>query len=262
MGTPSYKNRVGMTVTGTPGTGTITLNAAETGYQTFASAYGANANVDILIEEGSAWEIARDCTYTHSGTTVSRGTLEASSTGSALSLTSAAKVYVIQTAERLNNQMLSGFSAYGDGSSTQTINATTTTIVANIYTELWDTGGFFTPSTGIFMPTLPGLWMIGGTGVIDDMGADKYLALYINHSTDGSSWSTAGSKGGLLWRGCQSATSMTMGGSGAILVEANGTTDRFALAVFHNSATSEVFPAIAANRSWVRFWARYLGGAT
>lgn len=105
MGTPSYKNRVGMTVTGTPGTGTITLNAAETGYQTFASAYGANANVDILIEEGSAWEIARDCTYTHSGTTVSRGTLEASSTGSALSLTSAAKVYVIHSAARMTQQI-------------------------------------------------------------------------------------------------------------------------------------------------------------
>lgn len=107
MGTPSYKNRVGMTVTGTPGTGTITLNAAETGYQSFATAYGANANVDILIEEGNAWEIARDCTYTHSGTTITRGTLEASSTGSALSLTSAAKVYVIDSAQRIYHAALS-----------------------------------------------------------------------------------------------------------------------------------------------------------
>lgn len=95
------KNRVGMTVTGTPGTGTITLDAADTGYQSLSTAYGANANVDVLIVDGSAWEVARDCTYTHSGTTLSRGTLEASSTGSALSLTSAAKVYVTETAERM-----------------------------------------------------------------------------------------------------------------------------------------------------------------
>jgi hypothetical protein len=89
-----------MTVTGTPGTGTITLNAASSGYQTFANAYGADATVDILVVDGTAWEVARNCAYTNSGTTVTRGTLEASSTGSAISLTSAAVVSVIATADR------------------------------------------------------------------------------------------------------------------------------------------------------------------
>lgn len=101
MAVPNLKNRVGMSVSGTPGTGTITLNAAESGYQSFATAYAANANVDVLIVDGTAWEVARDCTYTHSGTTLSRGTLEASSTGSAISLTGSAKVYVTASAERL-----------------------------------------------------------------------------------------------------------------------------------------------------------------
>lgn len=93
-----HKNRVQMTVSGPPGTGTITLSAASTGYQSFATAYGANATVDILITDGSAWEVARDCTYTNSGTTVTRGTFEASSTSSPISLTSAAVVSVIATA--------------------------------------------------------------------------------------------------------------------------------------------------------------------
>jgi hypothetical protein len=96
----THKNRVKMTVSGTPGTGTITLGSASSGYQSFATAYGGNATVDILIVEGTAWEVCRDCTYTNSGTTVTRGTLEASSTGSAVSFTSAAVVSVIATADR------------------------------------------------------------------------------------------------------------------------------------------------------------------
>ncbi len=91
-----------MSVSGTPGTGTITLNAAQSGYQSLASAYGGNATVDVVITDGTAWEVARDCTYTHSGTTLTRGTLEASSTGSALSLTSAAIVSVTLTAARVS----------------------------------------------------------------------------------------------------------------------------------------------------------------
>lgn len=91
-----------MTVSGTPGTGTITLGSASSGYQSFASAYGGNATVDILITEGTAWEVARNCTYTHSGTTLTRGTLEASSTGSAISLTSSAVVSVILPAAKGN----------------------------------------------------------------------------------------------------------------------------------------------------------------
>lgn len=108
MSLPAIKNRVGNAVTGTPGTGTITLASALTGYQSFAAAYAADASVDVLVEDGDAWEIARDCTYTHTGTTLSRGTLEASSAGSALSLTSAAKCYVIETAARLTAYAAAG----------------------------------------------------------------------------------------------------------------------------------------------------------
>jgi hypothetical protein len=94
-----HKNRVKMTVSGTPGAGTVTLGSASTAYQSFASAYGANATVDVLYTDaGNAWGIERDCSYVHSGTTLGRGTYEASSTGSNLSLTSAAVVSVILSA--------------------------------------------------------------------------------------------------------------------------------------------------------------------
>jgi len=95
----THANNVSMTVSGTPGTGTITLGSASSGARSFASAYGANATVDVFITEGTAWEVARNCTYTHSGTTLTRGTLESSSTGAAISLTSAAVVRVAATAD-------------------------------------------------------------------------------------------------------------------------------------------------------------------
>ena len=84
--------------TATTGPGTITLGSASSGYQSFADAYGANATVDVLIADGTAWEVARNCTYTHSGTTLTRGTLEDSSTGSALNLSGSATVSVVATA--------------------------------------------------------------------------------------------------------------------------------------------------------------------
>lgn len=96
---PTNKNRVQMTVSGTPGTGTITVSAASSGYQAFAAGDDGK-KFDCVFVDGTAWEVARECTYTHSGTTISRGTLEESSTGSAISLTSAAIVKVSPSAAR------------------------------------------------------------------------------------------------------------------------------------------------------------------
>ena len=88
-----------MTVTGTPGTGTITLNAAAAGYQTFAAAGVPNATtVSYGITDGANWEVGRGV-YTTSGTTLTRGPIFSSNGNAAISATSAATVRVVLLAE-------------------------------------------------------------------------------------------------------------------------------------------------------------------
>lgn len=93
----THINRLKCAVSGTPGTGTITVGAAASGFRGFEAADNGKT-FSCLFLDGTAWEVATGCTYTHSGTTLTRGTREASSTGSAISLTSAASVSVIAPA--------------------------------------------------------------------------------------------------------------------------------------------------------------------
>lgn len=84
-------NRVKMTVSGTPGSGDVTLGSASTNYQTFASAGAAVGDfIDVVFEDGTAWEISR-ITYGSGPSLTSRELLE-SSTAALLSLTSSATV--------------------------------------------------------------------------------------------------------------------------------------------------------------------------
>jgi len=85
--------------TSTTGTGTITLGSAEDGYQTFADAGVANADVvRYVIEDGNNWEIGTG-TYTATGTTLSRTVSESSNSDAAINLSGSATVFIGATAE-------------------------------------------------------------------------------------------------------------------------------------------------------------------
>jgi hypothetical protein len=100
-------NRAWMTITGSPGTGTITLSAAKSAaYCTFAEAGVANGDVvAYVIEDGDDFEIGIG-TYTASGTTLSRDTVRLSKEGGAagtakINVSSAASVFILPAKEDL-----------------------------------------------------------------------------------------------------------------------------------------------------------------
>jgi hypothetical protein len=89
---PKVFNRARMTTASAAGTGAITLGSAVSGYQSFAAAGAANGHVvHYTVEDGTAWEIGTG-TFT-APSTLSR-TLVQSSTGSLLSLTASAQVFI------------------------------------------------------------------------------------------------------------------------------------------------------------------------
>jgi len=120
-------DRVKMSVSGTPGTGTVTLGSAATGYRSFAGAGVVNTNVvSYLIEESSNWEFGTG-TYTSSGTTLSRDTVTASSAGGTtkVSFTSAAYVYITAlTADLVQLDSAGNATALGTPASATLTNAT------------------------------------------------------------------------------------------------------------------------------------------
>ena len=158
----THANATGMTVTGAPGTGVITLNALATGaLQTFVGAFGAvSTTVDVMFEQplGTLVGVERNAVY-NGGTpgTITRGTPE--TPGSLVSLTSAAVVRVCQPASMgnlLERQLDRAFTHVISTANQQAVTAGAANKITNIDNVIanpyswWDngvgaTGKRFTP---------------------------------------------------------------------------------------------------------------------
>jgi hypothetical protein len=85
----AYKlpDRVRMSITGTPGTGDVSLNVATAGFQTFTnSGLLTGDTFPYVIEDGSNWELGVG-TYNSSGPSFARTTVRASSGGGTSKIT-------------------------------------------------------------------------------------------------------------------------------------------------------------------------------
>ena len=123
-------NRAKMT-TATTGTGTITLGSAADGFQTFAAAGISNGDtVRYTIEDGNNWEIGTG-TYTASGTTLTRSVTESSNSGSAISLSGDATLFLTIAAQDLSPTVTLSGDASGSATLTDLGDATITVTVAD-----------------------------------------------------------------------------------------------------------------------------------
>lgn len=105
-------DNVKMTVSGTPGTGDVALGSALNGHQSFSDAGVVNGDTPISVrfDDGNAWELSR-VTYSTTGPTLTGRTLVDSSTGSLLSLTSAASAACVLFKEDIDSFTQAGTGA-------------------------------------------------------------------------------------------------------------------------------------------------------
>jgi hypothetical protein len=199
----SQINRAYFGISNTPSTsGALTVSSAVSGpYQTLGASHDG-LSFDVSIVDGSAWEVRTGCVYTHSGTSLSRGTLEASSTGSAIDLTSAAQVMVTSTAARFNLLAIAMQSVIPGGRLTLEsgvpVSTTDQTAKTTIYytpyvhntVPLWN-GSIWVPTT--FAETSLALGTLTSGKPYDVFGylSSGVLALELLAWTDGSTRATA-----------------------------------------------------------------------
>lgn len=110
-------NRLSCTLASAPGTGgNFSISAPRTGHTAFGAGHDGKT-FSVAAVDGVLWEVRTGCAYTHSTATLSRGTLEQSSSGGAVNLSADAVVSVVLSAKHATALMaqpqLGGAAALG-----------------------------------------------------------------------------------------------------------------------------------------------------
>lgn len=94
-------NRRWFNVASAPGTGNVAVGSALAGYLGLGASQDGMTFDGVTFLDGSAWEVRNGCVYTHGTTTLTRGTLEESSTSSAISLSASTTVMLSVSADAI-----------------------------------------------------------------------------------------------------------------------------------------------------------------
>lgn len=217
-------NLARMSVSGTPAGGNITLGSARTGFLSFASAGATNGmELTINIVDGTA-QAVETCVYSTTGPSLTTRSNVKSTTGSLLSLTSAAIVSVVPSAADLTPATTAQYWANTAGLllSTDQVNAAGAYLGLTDGTNIaWDMALGINASVTlggnrtISNPTNP----IVGRGfvlkVLQDGTGSRTLAYGTNWEAEGASFpvlSTAAGAKDLIYGFVDTATSIVISG--------------------------------------------------
>lgn len=210
------------------GLGTLTLGSAVADYLAFEAGDDGLTFTVTITETGVGQEVNTGCTYTHSGTTLTRGTLEKSTTGAAIAFSSAAIVSVTASADsgrRWNSAALTHVAG---------ADSATTMAVGNLYVV---DGATLTADRTY---TLPATAAVGDRiGVMMSAGSDSYEVLITAASGDtlngvagGTEWSRLFITGEVVIMRCVAA-------SAAWVVEQDGRIPQLAKMYLSTAADGE-----------------------
>ncbi len=257
------RNLIQMTVSSvaSAGLGTLTLGSAVADYLAFEAGDDGLTFTVTITETGVGQEVNTGCTYTHSGTTLTRGTLEKSTTGAAIAFSSAAIVSVTASAGWGNSveRLLKYGAARAKGTGTnQLLSSLSTFTQITCLTEAYDEAGFWNNTTKVYKPTVAGRYLIAGQASIDGIDDAKRMILRIGiDPAGGASLSSSNDQSYDLFRGFSSVAAGFVGGAGAAVVVADGTLSIGLMAWQDSSATA----SLNAQANLCNFHATYLGPA-
>jgi len=129
----THKNKTKFTVTAVAGAGlgAITVGTAVSGKKTLGASDDGKY-FDVTIDESvTVWEVRKNCLYTHAGTSLGIGTFEDSSSGSAITVTTAATVSVVASAA-FGNAIENFLGAWGALSGENSITGTATAVIGRL----------------------------------------------------------------------------------------------------------------------------------
>lgn len=254
-------NRRWFNVASAPGTGNVAVGSALAGYLGLGASQDGMTFDGVTFLDGSAWEVRNGCVYTHGTTTLSRGTLEESSTGSAISLSASATAMLSVGAAQINAlaRLLKFGAARAKGNTTnQTLSSVSTFTRVTCLTQEFDEAGFWDDTNKIYVPTLAGRYLIAGQMSVSGVDSGKRMILRIGiDPAGGTSLSSSNAQSFDLFRGYSSVAAGFVGGAGSAIVLADGTLS-IGLLAWQDSSASAVIDASA---NLCNFHAVYLGPA-